>query len=120
MRKLISALTFLALSTLLFPASALAGGPPLGRYACYNYGFNMQAFYDGVTVVLESGSRYTTAGAAFTGIYRYVPAGKRIVYVTGKLRGLRSWLRQDGSKSAILIAFHDGNATNTAVCGRIH
>lgn len=101
------------------PAVA-SSGPPLGRYACYNYGFNFQSFYNGVTVVIESGSRYTTAGAAFTGTYRYIPAGKRIVYVTEKLRGLRSWLRQDGAKSAIMIAFHNGNATNTAVCGRIH
>lgn len=96
-----------------------AQGPAPGKYACYNYGFGFQSFYNGVTVVIERGNRYTTRGASFTGLYRYNPSTKSIVFLSGKLRGLRSWYRPGAPAGAILIAFRNGNATNTAVCGRI-
>lgn len=99
------------------PAIA-SSGPPLGRYACYDYGYNFRAFYNGVTVVIEPGSHYTTQGANFTGRYRY--AGGRIEFLSGKLAGLRSWYTASAHGHAIHIAFRNGNTTNTAVCGRLH
>jgi hypothetical protein len=111
------ALGFGAFSAL--PAQA-SEGPPPGRYACYAYGFGMAGYYNGTTVVIEPGGRYTTVGASFTGTYRYVAAGKKVQFVTGKLAGLRSWYRSSASGKSILIAFKNHNATNTAVCGKLH
>jgi len=100
--------------------AAAAGGPPSGKYACYQFGFNAQMFFNGVTVVIQPGGHYTTAGASFTGDYRFVPQGARIIYTSGKLAGLKSWYIQSAGGQAIYITFHDGKATNTAVCGRMH
>lgn len=103
------------------PAAAAAAGPPTGKYACYQAGFNGLSYYNGVTVVIERHARYTTKGAHFQGKYRYIAQGKRIKYLTGKLHGLRSWYDVDQSgHQAIYITFIDGTAKNTAVCGRLH
>jgi hypothetical protein len=101
------------------PAVA-SGGPPLGKYACYAYGFGMTGYYNGVTVILEPGNRYTTQGASFTGTYRYVAAGNQVQFLTGKLAGLRSRYRSSASGHSIIIAFKNHNATNTAVCSKLH
>ncbi len=101
------------------PARA-ADGPPPGRYACYAYGFGMAGYYNGVTVVIEPGGRYTTQGASFTGQYRYVAAGQQVQFLSGKLAGLRSHYRSSASGKSIIIAFKNRNATNTAVCSKLH
>jgi hypothetical protein len=111
------ALTFSAFSAL--PAYA-SDGPPTGRYACYAYGFGMAGYYNGVTVVIQPGGRYTTQGANFTGDYRYVAAGQQVQFLTGKLAGLRSHYRSSASGHSIIIAFKNHNATNTAVCSKLH
>ncbi len=100
-------------------AGAASSGPPAGKYACYNYGYNFQTFYNGVTLIIEDGSHYTTQGANFTGHYRYLQNGS-IVFSSGKLRGLKSRFRQGHGGKAILIGFKNGHATNTAVCGLSH
>lgn len=111
------ALVFGAFSTL--PARA-SDGPPPGRYACYAYGFGMAGYYNGVTVIIEPGGRYTTQGASFTGTYRYVASGRQVQFLTGKLAGLRSRYRSSASGKSIVIAFKNRNATNTAVCSKLH
>jgi hypothetical protein len=111
------ALGFGAFSVL--PAQA-SDGPPPGRYACYAYGFGMGGYYNGTTVVIEPGGHYTTVGASYTGNYRYVAAGKKVQFLTGKLAGLRSWYRSSASGKSILIAFKNHTATNTAVCSKLH
>ncbi len=100
-------------------AGAASSGPPAGKYACYNYGFNFQVFYNGVTLIIEDDSHYTTQGAKFTGRYRYLQNGS-IVFASGKLQGLTSRFRPGPGGKAILIDFRDGRATNTAVCGMLH
>lgn len=80
----------------------------------------MAGYYNGVTVIIEPGGRYTTQGASFTGTYRFVAAGQQIQFLTGKLAGLRSHFRSSASGKSIVIAFKNHNATNTAVCGRLH
>jgi len=101
------------------PARAADGHPP-GRYACYAYGFGMGGYYNGVTVVIEPGGRYTTQGASSTGQYRYVAAGGQVQFLTGKLAGLRSHYRSSASGKSIVIGFKNHNATNTAVCSKLH
>ncbi|MDH2910640.1 MAG: hypothetical protein HKL92_08635 [Candidatus Eremiobacteraeota bacterium] len=101
------------------PAGAASAPPPVGKYACYNYGFNFQAFYNGVTLILKDGSHYTTQGATYVGRYRYLQNGS-IVFASGKLQGLTSRFRPGPGGKAILIDFRDGRATNTAVCGMLH
>jgi len=101
------------------PANA-ADGPPPGRYACYAYGFGMAGYYNGVTVVIEPGGRYTTQGASFAGQYRYVAAGQQVQFLTGKLAGLRSHYRSSASGKSIIIAFKNHKSTNTAVCSKLH
>ena len=97
-----------------------ADGPPPGQYACYAYGFGMAGYYNGVTVVIEPGGRYTTKGASYTGRYRYVAAGQQVQFISGKLAGLRSHYRSSASGKSIIIAFKNHNATNTAVCSKLH
>lgn len=55
--------------------AAAFSGPQTGRYACYSCGFNMQSFYDLVTVVIEQFARYYR-GAHFTGVYNYAGNGR--------------------------------------------
>ena len=122
MQHIRRALFLIALSLGAFsalPAQA-SDGPPPGRYACYAYGFGMAGYYNGTTVVIEPGSRYTTVGASFTGNYRYVDTGRKVQFLTGKLAGLRSWYRSSASGKSILIAFKNHNSTNTAVCSKLH
>lgn len=101
-------------------AESVFSGPPLGRYTCYQFGFNAQMFYNGVTVDILEGGKYTTEGSNFTGSYEFVSQGAKIIYVSGKLQGLSSWYRLNSKGKAIYIAFKNGRATNAAVCGIIH
>lgn len=119
-RHALFVLVLLCGSSLAMSPAAASDGPPLGRYACYAYGFGMAGYYNGVTVILESGNRYTTQGASFTGTYRYVSAGNQVQFLTGKLAGLRSRYRSSASGHSIIIGFKNHNAINTAVCSKIH
>ena len=101
-------------------AMAASAGPPPGRYACYGFGFNAQTFFTGVTIVILDGGKYTTKGGHFTGAYTFTSGGGRIEFTSGKLEGLKSWYTSSNSGKAIHVAFKNGKATNTAVCGILH
>jgi len=97
---------------------AAASGPPTGSYACYAY-VGYTQYYNGTTVILKKGGKYTTKGGHTTG--RYSVKGKKVVFRSGKLRGFKSKWDRDGSGNyALIIEFPNGNATNTADCGRLH
>ena len=98
--------------------AAATAGPPTGSYACYAY-VGYTPYYNGTTVILKSGGRYTTKGGHSTG--RYSVKGKKVVFRSGKLRGFKSKWDRDGSGTyALIIEFPNGDATNTATCGRQH
>ena len=48
-----------------------------------------------------------------------MPQGARIVYLSGKLKGLKSWYTADKSGKAIRVKFNIGGSSYTAVCGMI-